>query len=154
MSEKTATNNISIKKIWHRDAFRTGIFFKVNAEIASKLKQIGAKYSNTHKCWYTDYTAAAYQNLLVHFPDLVLENPKITEASLPATGKSSRVHLPIASTSNLQLDSQMSNPEHTTENIPLAQKLKLQRLENIGKYWVFKMPKPILFIDTQKQSKM
>ena len=139
MFEKVATNNILIKKIWHREAFRTGIFFKVNTGIVNKLKQIGAKYSNTHKCWYIDYSTDAYQSLLAHFPDLVLENPKITEASLPATGKSSRDHLPIALKSELQLDSQKSNPEHTTENILLAQKLKLQRLENIGKYWVFKM---------------
>ena len=41
--------------------------------------------------------------------------------------------------SDLQLNSQKSNPEHTTEIIPLEVRLKLKRLDNIGKYWVFKM---------------
>jgi len=139
MFEKIYSNSIVIKKIWHRDAYRTGIFFKINGAIIIKLKTIGAKYSNTHKCWYLDYSTQAYQDLLQHFPDLIIENPKQAQSTQPATGKSGRDHLPIALNSELQLDSQKSNPEHTTTDLLLEKKLNLQLLPPIGKYWLFKM---------------
>jgi site-specific recombinase XerD len=133
------TIKIHVRKIWHKEAFRTAIFFEKNYEIANQLKTLGAKYSNTHKCWYLDYTKIAYQKLLNHFPDLIIDQPKSQQnLTQPATG-SSRDPLHIAPSSDLQLDAQPRNPEHTTETIPLETRLKIKRLENMGKYWVFRM---------------
>lgn len=135
-----SANQIHIRKIWHREAYRTGIFFEKNQEIASQLKSLDAKYSNTLKCWYLDYSKTAYQKLIQLFPNLIIDEPKTTlQTTQPATDDNSRDPLHIVPASDLQLDSQKSNPEHTTEIIPLEVRLKLKRLDNIGKYWVFKM---------------
>ena len=131
---------ITIKKIWHREAYRIGVFFQNNYEIKTKLKNLKASFSITHKCWYLDYDKNSYHTLLSVFPDLVIDKPQEIEVKIDkATGKSSRDILPTAPKSEIQLDSEKSNPEHTKEEIPLAIRLKLQKLENIGKYWVFKL---------------
>ncbi len=51
----------------------------------------------------------------------------------------SRDHSPIA-TSDIQLGlAALIKPEHKADVMPLAQRLRLELLTNIGKYWVFKM---------------
>jgi hypothetical protein len=129
--------SISIKKIFHRNAYRIGITFDYNEEIKSTLKSIGALYSKSHGCWYINYDAASYAELKKHFSSFEIE--KTPESSVVVTQPvtdSSRDLSPIA-TSELQLgSSQLSNPAHKTD-ILFAQKLRLQLLENIGKYWVF-----------------
>jgi site-specific recombinase XerD len=131
---------ITIKKIWHKEAFRIGVFFEKDYEKVIKLKKIHATFSITHKCWYLNYDKENYQKLLSIFPDLIIEKPtENTAIPCKATGNSSRDILPTAQLSEIQLDSKKSNPEHTKEEIPLATRVKLEKLENIGKYWVFKM---------------
>lgn len=132
--------SIIIRKIWHRDAFRIGIFFDYNSEIISTLKTLQAAYSNTNKCWYLDYTAASYALLKNHFSSLEIDTSSsdVTKTQL-VTGKKSRDLSPTAQ-SEIQLGPfPKGNPEHKIEEIPLAQKMRLQLLESIGKYWVFKM---------------
>lgn len=131
---------ISIKKIWHRDAYRIGIFSDKDIDIISELKVLKAQFSITQKCWYLDYNKLEYEKLIIKFPNLIIEKPK-QEVETPsmATGKNSRDNLPTAHKSDNQLDSKKNNHEHTKEEIPLAIRVKLQKLENIGKYWVFKM---------------
>ena len=62
--------SITLRKIWHREAFRIGIFFEKDTEIIAVLKNSKARFSSTHKCWYMDYTSANYHLLLAHFPYL------------------------------------------------------------------------------------
>lgn len=132
--------SIVIKKIWHRDTFRIGIFFEYDSEIIAKLRSLRALYSKTNKCWYLDYTAAAFALLKNNFSSLEIDSSSSerTKTHL-VTGRNSRDLSPTAP-SEIQLDpSQKGNPEHKTEEIPFAQKMRLQLLESIGKYWVFKM---------------
>ena len=65
-----AMNSITLRKIWHRDAFRIGIFFERDFSVISVLKKHKAEFSRTKLCWYVDYTTANYQLLLTLFPDL------------------------------------------------------------------------------------
>lgn len=133
--------SITIKKLWHRNAFRIGIYFSYNLETITKLKKLNATYSNSNKCWYIDYSPQSYATLKENF-DLIsiATNTIAIENATLVTGLKSRDISPIASTSEIQLDlSKKGNPEHKTEIIPFAQKMRLQLLENIGKYWVFKM---------------
>ncbi len=132
---------IRIKKINHRGNFRIALVFDYNDQIKQCIKKMGANYSKTHNCWYIDYTAANYQLLKENFDEIEIENPKKEnqKAIPPMTDSISRDLSSIAQ-SEIQLDSlQKNNPEHKTEEIPFAKKLKLQLFPPIGKYWIFKM---------------
>ena len=128
--------SIRIEKIFHHGAYRIGVFFDKDFEIIAILKRLGATYSGSRRCWYLDYSKVSYHLLRSHFPDLVV----VTETSIPTlvTGVDNRDLSPVASSSALQLDSSLSNPEHK-QTRTTSDKLKLQLLPSIGKYWVFKM---------------
>ncbi len=128
---------IVLKKIWHRDAFRIGLFFAYDAEKIRILKALGAKYSKTNLCWYLDYTEANYTAFKANFSNFDIENPKAI-SQMPLVTGNDRDHSPIAK-SDIQLGLlHVNKPEHKVER-PLKEKMRLELLANIGKYWVFKM---------------
>ena len=131
--------SITIKKLWHKDSFRIGVFFIYDMEKIQFLKSIGGVYSKTHTCWHIPYEKSVYQKLKSHFGSLLIEPfEESVIPTLPVTGKS-RDLSPIAK-SDRQLDlSKANNPEHKAAKVLLDQKLRLVLLENIGKYWLFKM---------------
>ena len=47
---------IRIEKIFHRGAYRIGVFFEKDFEIIAVVKQLGAVYSGSKRCWYLDYS--------------------------------------------------------------------------------------------------
>jgi site-specific recombinase XerD len=143
---------IRIRKIFHRDAYRIGIFFRYDFETQQKLKLLGAVYSATYKCWYVDYSPEKYKLLRTHFDDIIIENPiETSNAGQPVAGPESRDLPPIGSDKPFSLKEEGpapqlpaapntgAKPEHKAENVPLAQKLRLTLHENIGKYWVLTM---------------
>ena len=128
---------IVLKKIWHRESYKIGIYFAYNAEKIRILKALGAKYSKTNSCWYLDYNEVNYTAFKSNFATFEIENAKELSQTPLVTGNG-RDHSPIA-ISNIQLGlPQVNNPEHKVER-PLKEKLRLELLANIGKYWVFKM---------------
>lgn len=133
--------SILIKKLWHRDAFKIGIFLEFDFQKVKTLKSIGCTFSKTHSCWLLDYSTEAYWELKQHFDSITVEIPTDLQImqTHPVTGNYSRDLSPIA-TSERQLDlPKRDNPEHTINQPSLVLKLRLQLLENVGKYWVFKM---------------
>jgi hypothetical protein len=142
---------LTLKKIQHRNADQIGIFFPYSAGTNQKLKSIGAVYSATQRCWYMGYSVANYQLLQKNFDQIIIENPKPVNAkTAPVAGLESRDLPPIVTSENLsdntergatklpELAVEKPIKEHKAE-IPLAQKLRLQLHENIGKYWVFSL---------------
>jgi site-specific recombinase XerD len=131
---------IIVKKIWHRDAHRIGLFFKYDSATISQSKKLGGIYSKSLRCWYFDYSAANYKLISQTFADLVIDNPQNNETQLLAGSTISR-DLPAIAKSELQLDAAplLHNPEHITKTNSLAPNLRLELLPNLGKYWVFKM---------------
>ena len=109
--------SILIKKLWHRDAFKIGIFLEYNSNDYKILKSLRCRYSKTHSCWLLDYTTEAYSELKKHFPSITVEIPSDLQTVQPL----------------------IVNSETTTNPPPIALKLRLKLLENVGKYWVFKM---------------
>lgn len=136
---------ITLKKILHRNDYRIAILYKFNANINTILKGIAAKYSKTHRCWYVDYSKENYQLLKNLFSNIQIDTgneiTKINNKKQPAlllVTDENRDLSPIAK-SELQLGTpKVGNPEHKKE-IPFDQKVRLQLMDNIGKYWVFKM---------------
>jgi hypothetical protein len=96
-----------VRKIYHRNAFRIGIFFDYNSEKIQLLKKIGASYSTTNKCWYVNYDAPSLNLLKANFDAIVFEkdNQLIALTTL-VTGNKSRDLSPTA-TSAIQLDTPM-----------------------------------------------
>jgi len=144
---------LSIRKIEHRDAPRIGIFFPYNPDINAKLKQLGAAYSKTYRCWYMNYSPESYKLLKNNFEDIIIENPIIkTGSNKLVAGPESR-DIPPIDISNGHTE----NPDMLMSKLPdtaapkavssghkvkknsLAQKLHLNLADNIGKYWVFSM---------------
>lgn len=133
--------NVIIDKIWHREAFQIGIYFKYDVQKIAIVKAIGANFSKTLRCWYVDYSREAYSQLKNSFENITVKHSdgSVSIISQKVTDSTNRDHLPIAK-SDIQLGtSSLSNPEHTKEEISLAKKLRLTLLEPIGKYWIFKM---------------
>lgn len=61
---------IVLKRIFHRDGWRYAIFFEKDPALISIAKNIpGAKFSNSHSCWYTDETEENLRLILQHFRD-------------------------------------------------------------------------------------
>ncbi|NRT16938.1 site-specific recombinase XerD [Flavobacterium sp. 28A] len=131
---------IIVKKIWHRDADRIGLFFKYDSTTIDQLKQLGGIYSQSLRCWYFDYNVVSYKLISQNFSDLVIDNPKKTKTQ-PLAGLTLSRDLPAIAKSDLQLDSApvLHNPEHITTVKSLAPNMRLELLPNLGKYWVFKM---------------
>ena len=130
---------ITLRKIWHNDAFQIGIFFERDFKIIALLKTKKAQFSYTKSCWYMEYSTQSYQLLLSLFPDLKIDKTVVETGPLPVTGAIRRDISPIAS-SEIQLGTNpLGNPEHKKDIPSFAQKFRLQLLANIGKYWVFKM---------------
>jgi len=127
---------IVLKKIWHREAYRIGIFYEKNFETNAKVKKIGAKFSATKLCWYVDYSTEAYKKIKENFDNFVIED----EANKPnkVTEQKVRDNLPIVENDARQLGfAKQSNPEHT--NTSWAKKLGFKLHQNVGKYWVFEL---------------
>ena len=124
---------LTIRKIEHRGSVRIGLFFEKNYVVQQQLKTIGASYSKTLNCWYIDYTTEAYKALKTLFPDLIVAQPVAGEErsrDLPPIAKSER---------QLGLSISSNSPDHIASDTSLAQKLRLELLPNLGKYWVFKI---------------
>ena len=61
---------IFIKKIWHKNDYQIGVFFKANNQLNQNIKSIGAAWSRTFNCWYLPYTKekyCAFKKLFPHF---------------------------------------------------------------------------------------
>jgi len=141
---------ITLRKILHRDQTRIGIFFQYHEETIKKVKDLGARYSLTKRCWYMNYTNENYQLLKNNFCNIVIEKAdNSNNGDDLVAGLKSREIPPIGLTQGLQKSAQALNPKssdsltgdnkqrHKADDKPLAKKLNLTLYDNVGKYWVF-----------------
>jgi site-specific recombinase XerD len=132
---------VSIQKIKHRDAFRIGIFFGFDDNLKQSAKDIGARWSQSKKCWYVDYNKENYQKIKAAFPDLeIIKEPGDSDPA-PAPGlQNNHDNAPIASPAG---DSALLPPEAAEHNPPQADEkagVQAEYLFITGKYWVVKVP--------------
>lgn len=45
-------SKIEIKPLWHRGQAQIAIYFKYDEQIISTARELGCKFSQTHRCWY------------------------------------------------------------------------------------------------------
>ena len=126
---------VQIRKIYHRGAYRIGLFFGFDAELKNKAKLLGATWSNTHKCWFVLYNKENYKQILLTFEEVEIisgENNKLH--SEPALNGQEIVHIADELSEILP----ESRAEHKGEIPEIASKIVFQG--SSGKYWILRVP--------------
>jgi integrase/recombinase XerD len=126
---------IQIRKFYHRGEFRIGLLFGFDEDLKQKARSIGARWSQTNKCWYILYNKDNYNLLLRTFDDVEIikdeNNPTATE---PARIRQETVH--IADTFSefqpaLPVEHKGADPEYSS---------KIVFKGSVGKYWILEVP--------------
>jgi site-specific recombinase XerD len=126
---------IQIRKFYHRDDFQIGIYFGFEADLKEKARSIGARWSQTKKCWYLLYTKSNYNLILRTFGDVVIIKDENNEPlPEPARIRHDIVHI-ADKTSALQPALPV---EHKGEDPEPAAKIVFKG--TVGKYWVLQVP--------------
>ena len=64
MHPENITQQVTIKKLYHKGSWHIGLYFEYDTELIKRIKQLpNRRYTKTHNCWYIPYTQASY-NLL------------------------------------------------------------------------------------------
>ena len=133
---------LQVQKIWHRDAYRIGIFFGFDEGLMQRAKQCGALWSRTHRCWYLDYHADSYRKIKEVFPDhQVVKNPE-DKTPTPAPGLKNS-HDTASIVVMPQVNNALPLPGAAEHNPPQAgEKVGAGAgyLSTTGKYWIVKVP--------------
>ena len=124
---------IQLKKIFHRNQWIIGVYYRYDYDTKQLLKSYGALYTKTHSCWYLPYKPESYTFLKQHFTDIEIIRSQPNTMTEPQTLDPSS----IANSDRLLGTAPQGNPDHIVPNY--AQVLGWQLMENIGKYWVFKL---------------
>lgn len=126
---------VKIRKIYHRGAFRIGLFFDFDAELIDKAKRIGAYWSKTHSCWYVLYNKANYKQILLNFDQVeIISGENNKRHPEPALNGQEIVHI-----AEMISEIPPEIPEEHKEEIPeIASKIVYRG--SLGKYWILEVP--------------
>jgi len=126
---------VQIKKIIHNGTFQIGIYFGFNEELKTKAKSIGARWSQTHRCWYVPYNKQSYQQIRITYDSIeIISGETNNRADGPAGTQHETVRI---ATNNGEL-----LPVHSEEhkgNGP-EPKAPIEYMGINGKYWILKVP--------------
>lgn len=126
---------VKIRKIYHHNAYRIGLFFGFDDELKNKARRIGATWSQTHKCWYVLYNKENYNLILRTFGEVELIKDENNEwHTEPALNEHETVHIaePIGELRpELQAEHKDRDPEFVSKIVFRGQ---------TGKYWILKVP--------------
>jgi len=136
---------VQIKKMFHRDHFQIGIYFGFDDALKQKARSIGARWSQTHKCWYVLYNKENFSRIKCIFEEVEIlksEND-LTQIEPAELGRSVNLQSQIQQeTVHIAEKTSEIHPalpdEHKGSNPEIADKIVL--LNSIGKYWVLKVP--------------
>lgn len=129
---------VTLRKIFHREAWIIGLAFAYNKELIEKVRSIDARWSATHNLWYVAYSKENYKKIKDIFPEFLIEKPK--DGLLQGPGdRQIRDNAPIASgSSGGDLRTETSS-EHKVEK-PAGNIHGAVFKETMGKYWVLSLP--------------
>jgi len=131
---------VTLQKIWHHNQFRIGIRFGFDETLKQKARQIGATWSQTHKCWYVDYDKENYQKITTTFPETEILYTSSTKPETQAPGLE-RGHdiAPIVAGNQSNALQPPIVVEHKAKSIGKDEK-KAEFCSVTGKYWVIRVP--------------
>lgn len=126
---------IQVRKIYHRENYQIGLFFDFDENLMNKAKSIGARWSQTYKCWYVLYNKENFNLILRNFGDVeIVKDENNERRTEPAVIRQEIVHI-AESISEIRFDIQAEHKEATPE---IASKIVFSG--NAGKYWILKVP--------------
>ena len=94
------------------------IWFEYNSEYIARCKRMGAKWSNTLKCWYIAYNIENYNEICTNFSEIeILKSEYDTTVTQiePAEIRQETVHI-ADNTAKLRHDSDAGHKEETRNN--------------------------------------
>ena len=138
---------LRLKKVFHRGDYRIAIYFPYSSKIQKEIQKIGGKWSKTLVCWYVDYGKLHYQKLINLGWPIVLPNgkylstPKKIKKDTKAAGciEKDRENPPIAKSDFRHPEKIRDKAGHKPNYLTVEWYQSLVLLEDVGKYWVFKM---------------
>jgi site-specific recombinase XerD len=126
---------IQIKKLFHRDYYQIGLFFGFDDELKKKARSIGARWSQTNKCWYVLYNKENYNLIKRTFGEIeIIKEENIQPQPEPAGIQQEIVHIADKVSEILPA----TREEHKELLPETASGIVLNG--SIGKYWVLKVP--------------
>ncbi|MBA3899477.1 MAG: hypothetical protein H0X62_04575 [Bacteroidetes bacterium] len=138
------SENITLKKIYHRGFARIGIFFPIDHDVIAKVKAMKAVFSKTHKCWYVDYGRNNFNALMQEFPAAIIEKeeqvekeekeskPKIEPGYGNSHGSRDNAHIGSKTEPKFRAQEQICGIEHKAETLdPDGFDLPLENPETI-----------------------
>jgi len=126
---------VQIRKLFHRGSEQIGIFFGFDEGLKTKVRSIGAKWSQTHKCWYVLYNKENYTLIKRTFDEIEIVKDENNERQAePAQIRHETVH--IAETiGEIRPAIQAEHKGLTPETV---RKIVFSGI--LGKYWILKVP--------------
>jgi len=126
---------VQITKFYHRGGFQIGIYFGFDNELKQKVREIGARWSQTKKCWYISYSRENYELILRTFDTVdIIKDENDKPLPEPALTRHEIVH--IADTIGAL---QPAMPvEHKGADPEFAGKIVFKG--SVGKYWILEVP--------------
>lgn len=126
---------VQLRKIYHRENYQIGIVFGFDEELKAKVRKIGARWSQTYKCWYVLYNKENYNLIKRTFDVIEIVNDENNERQPePAVVQQEIVHI-------AEVISEIQPPiqaEHKGLLPEFAGKIVFSG--SIGKYWLLKVP--------------
>jgi site-specific recombinase XerD len=126
---------IQLRKLFHNGNDQIGIYFGFDDELKNKAKSIGARWSQTHKCWYVLYNKENYKLIKLNFDSIEIINDENNERQPePAGIQQENVHITDVISEirpNIQAEHKGIVPENAC---------KIVYLGITGKYWILKVP--------------
>ena len=126
---------IQIRKLFHNGSEQIGIFFGFDEGLKTKAKSIGARWSQTHKCWYVLYNKENYTLIKRTFDEIeIVKDENKERQTEPAPERHETVH--IAETiGEIQPTIQAEHKGLAPEPVR-----KIVFSGSVGKYWILKVP--------------
>ena len=126
---------VQLRKLFHNGNDQIGIYFGFDEVLKNKARSIGARWSQTHKCWYLLNNKENYKLIKLNFDSIEIIKDKNNERQTePALTEQENVH--IAET--ISEIPPIIKAEHKGEIPEMASKIVFTG--STGKYWIVKVP--------------
>ena len=84
MVPQSARPIVSVFRIFHRDAFRLGLFFRFNGQLQAICKRKKCTYSRTYKCWFINDSNKALAHMSSELNDIAFVDYRTINSQLNA----------------------------------------------------------------------
>ena len=126
---------VQLRKLFHNGNDQIGIYFGFDEKLKNKARSIGARWSQTHKCWYMLYNKGNYELIKLNFDSIeIIKDKNNKRQTEPAFIEQETVH--IAET--ISEIPPIIKAEHKGEIPEMASKIVFTG--STGKYWIVKVP--------------